>query len=264
VSFSLRGSAERLVSSIYPNINITFFIVTALIFIAYILHFDSTVIARMGQVLFPEFIMLFIFLTLFLLPRIRTDAILPISYDDILPITKGGIGIMSELSFIFIFFFFSENIIEIEKLKKVMTKNIFIFLLELVALLVTTIGVLGYSVAARSPIPYLSVIKQITFIDVIENIEATVVAMWILSDALLVSTMTIICLNMIKHLFKLSETKNLVNIFIALLAVSAHGISSNRLELDLMSTTILPYFNSVFGYFIPAAIFIVGKIRKKL
>ncbi len=264
LSFFVRSSAERIASSIYPNLNFTFSISIGLLFIAYILHFSNVTIARMGQILLPIFIVLFAFITLSLLPKVRLDAILPISVNDLLPLVNGSFGAIGEFSFIFIFFFFSENIIEKENIKKIMTQNILITIFILIGLLISTIGVLGYSVTARSPVPYLSAVKQISYFDTIENIEAITVATWVLSDTLLFSALPILCLNMIKHLLKLSDTKNLINIFMLLLYISALGICNNRLELDTFANKIAPYFDTLFGFFTPMLIFIVGKIRKKL
>lgn len=262
--FYVRFSTERLVSSIYPNIDINYFTVITLVVISYIIRSGETSIARMGEILFPILFIVIGFIMLLLLPQIRADALLPISFSDAIPIIKGSAGTLSVFGYLFVIFFFSENITGKEKTRKLFLKGTAALQIMLFMVLFTSFGILGSSVIIRTPIPFLVTVKQISIADTIENIESIVVATWILSDSLLISTLFILLLNITKGIFKLSDTKNFINIFAVLIFLISNGISKNRLELDILAITGITLMNIIIGYSTPALLFIVGKLRHKI
>ncbi|MGB7605118.1 MAG: GerAB/ArcD/ProY family transporter [Lutisporaceae bacterium] len=263
-SFFARYNAERLVSSIYTNVNLNFFIIISLIVISYILRSGATAIARMGEILFPIIFIILAFLLALLLPRIRIDTIFPISFNDTMPIIKASVGSLSLYASLFSLFLFSDNIVGKENIGKLYFKGSLVLLIIFIALLLCSFGILGSSVVARSPIPFLSVVKQISIFDTIENIESIVIAEWMLTDALLIATMSILTLNIAKNLFKLSDTRNNINIMFVLAFIAANSFYKNRLELDLFAFSIVAPFSALFGFGTPVLLFIVGKLRKKL
>ena len=264
LGFYLRISGERLVSSIYPNVNITFFIVVNLIVISYILRSGATTIARMGEILLPILIILYLFVTSFLFAKIRRDAIFPVYFNDIGPILKASVGTLSMYSMMFLLFFFSDKIIGKKNITKTFFKGSLVLFGIISILLVTTIGTLGSSVTVRAPIPFLLTAKQISVMDTIENIESFVVALWLLTDTVLIAVLTVIFMNIAKHVFGIKEPKRLINIFFVFLFILALGIASNRIEIDLTAHRLLPVLNPIIGFGTPTLLFVVGKLRRRL
>lgn len=263
-SFYLRFSAERLVSSIYPNIDINYFIVITIIVISYILRSGETSVARMGEILLPILLIVIAFIMLLLIPKIRADALLPISFSDTLPILKGSVGTLSIFSYMFIVFFFSENIVGKQNIKKLFIKGTFVLQVMIFMVLFTSFGILGSSVIIRAPIPFLVTVKQISIADTIENFESVAVATWMLSDAVLISTMFFALLNLAKGTFKLSNTKSFINIVAVLLFLLSNSIAKNRLELDIYAITAMVGINIALGFGTPVLLFVVGKLRHKI
>ena len=124
------------------------------------------------------------------------------------------------------------------------------------------IGVLGSSVAGRSPTPILSAVKQISILDTIENIEAIIIAIWIFADFTLISTFFVVTLNLIKSIFKLSDTRPLINILAILLYFLSLGICSDKFELEAFSDKIAIPLNIVLGYGFPVVFFVLSKLKK--
>ena len=91
------------------------------------------------------------------------------------------------------------------------------------------IGVLSSSLARRVSVPVLTVVKQISLMDIVENIEAIVVAIWIFADFTLITTLLVIVLNLIKSIFNLSDTKPLINILAVLIYYLSLGISLKKI-----------------------------------
>lgn len=263
-AYYVRFNGERLVSSIYPNVDLNFFIIMTLVVVSIVIRSGPTVIARMGEILFPILLIIFFFVMGLLLPYIRVDTLLPISFKDAVPILKASTGTLSAYAYLFVIFLFSDNIIGKKKTLKLFGKGTIVMMSIIMLLLLTTYGMLGSSVAARAPIPFLITVKQISILDTIENIESVVVAQWMLADAILISTMTIIALNISKNLFKLSDTRNLINIFFVFIFLLSNVLARHRLEIDTLARTVVTVTNIVIGFGTPALLFFVGKLRGRI
>jgi spore germination protein KB len=264
LGYYVRLHGERLASTLFPNINITLFIVVILIITSFILRSGATAIARMGEFITPILLLLFTFTAVFLLPKTRPDALLPVYFNDSIPLIKASIGTLSLFSYAMILFMFSNSIVGKENIAKSMLKAGLVYFIMLIVLLIMSIGILGSSVTARASNPFLIIVKQISILDTIENIESLVIAMWLLSDAMMIVTLALVSLNIMKYLFKLSDQRNLINILFVLIYIFSLGIASNRLEMDLFASTILIYFNTIIGYGTPALLYVIGIARKKV
>lgn len=260
----VRYDAERLTGSIYPNISFVVFIALTLLQIAYVLRADLTVIARMSEVISPIIFILFTFLILLLLPNIRHDTILPVSYVDALPIAKASLGTSGIFLYFFALFFLSDKLSSKETLKKSGLTTISLLTIATTIMLISVIGLMGSSVVQRVPIPFLVAVKQISVLNTIQNIESIAVAMWILADFILISIFIVVSLNMLKTLLKLSDVKPLQNIYLLLVYILSLGVSVNKMELETFSRYILIPSNQIFGLVIPIILFATGKLRRKL
>lgn len=260
----MRFTAERLVNSTYPHMDISFFVLAFVILIAYILRKGITIIGRMSEIILPVIILTFFFLIIFLMPNIRPDNVTPVSTKDIVPILKGSMANIAMGIYMFLLFFIGEYINGKEKILKSGGITFAVFVFISVLIVYTTIGTLSSSVVSRLPIPFLIAIKQISILDTIENIEALIVGAWIYSDFILTSLLVFVSINMLKSLFNLKESKYLLNIFLVLIYFLTLGISASQFQLMTFSKTIIIYLNIILALFIPIILLAVGKIRKKL
>ncbi len=258
----MRYYVERLTSSIYPNINNSVLIILTLIPIAYMLRSGFTVIARMNEILLPFIGAMLVILSIFLLPRIRVDNILPISFNDIVPIVKASFSSTGILSYLFLLFFLSDKVVNMKSFKKFGYLTTYVNISSLMLIIFITNGVLGSSVAQRAPMPVLTAVKQVSILDTIENIEAVIVAIWIFADFTLISTFFVITLNLIKSIFKLTDTKPLINIFVVLMYFLSMGISSNKFELEEFSDALFIPLSMPLGYGLPIILLILSKLKK--
>ncbi|HYF82514.1 MAG TPA: GerAB/ArcD/ProY family transporter [Clostridia bacterium] len=258
----MRYYAERLTSSIYPNINNNVLIILTLIPIAYILRSGFTVIARMCEILLPFIGAMLVMLAAFLLPSIRVDNVLPISFNDVVPIVEASLGSTAILSYLFLLFFLSGKVVNMKSFKTFGYIATYINVSSLMLVIFITIGVLGNSVAQRAPMPVLITVKQVSLMDTIENIEAIIIAIWIFADFTLISTLFVITLNLIKSIFKLSDTRSLINIFAVLVYFLTMGLCSNKFELEEFSNKLFIPLSLLFGYGFPVILFTLSKLRK--
>ncbi|MDF2531764.1 MAG: gerKB4 [Clostridia bacterium] len=264
LGYYVRLHGERIASTLFPNINMTLFIVVVLVITSVILRSGATAIARMGEFITPILLLLYTFVTAFLLPNVRVDALLPVYFNDTIPIIKASVGTLSLFSYALIVFMFSTIVTNKEKTAIILTKAGSVYFLMLIVLLIMSTGLLGASIVARASNPFLIIVKQISILDTIENIESLVIAMWLLSDAMMIVTLALVALNIMKYLFMLSDQRNLINILFVFIYIFSLGIASDRFQMDLFASSIIIYLNTFIGYGTPALLYIVAKARKKI
>lgn len=257
-----RYYVERLTSSIYPSINNNLLIILTLIPIAYMLRSGFTVIARMSEVLLPFIGTMLVMLSFFLFPIIRSDNVLPVYYNDIVPIIKASFAPTAILAYLFLFFFLSDKLVNLKSFKTFGYIAAFVNISSLVLVIFIAIGVLGNSVAQRAPMPVLITVKQVSLMDTIENIEAIIIAIWIFADFTLISTLFVVALNLMKSIFKLQDTRYLINIYAILIYFLAMGVCSNKFELEEFSIGAIVPLNIILGYGFPALLLLLSKLRK--
>ena len=254
----------RLTSSIYPSINNYLLIILTLIPIAYTLRSGFTIIARMSEILLPFIGTMLVMLAIFLIPSIRSDNVLPIYFNDIVPMVTASFASTGIFSYLFLLFFLSDKLVNMKSFKAFGYIATLVNISSIVVVNFITIGVLGYSVAQRAPLPVLITVKQISLLDTIENIEVIIVAIWIFADFTLISTFFVVTLNLIKSIFKLSDTKPLINILAILIYYLSMGISSNKFELEKFSSTLFIPLSMSLGYGFPIILLILSKLKKKV
>lgn len=258
----MRYYVERLTSSIYPNVDNKEMLFLTLIPIAYMLRSGLTVIARMSEILLPFIGLMLVMLAAFLFPKVRVDTILPVYFNDIVPMWKASFSSTAILAYLFLLFFLSDKLVNLKSFKKFGYIAAYVNISSLMLVNFITIGVLGSSVVERSPMPVLSVVKQVSILETIENIEAIIIAIWIFADFTLISTFFFVILNMVKSLFKLSDTKPIINILVILLYFLSLGICSDKFELEAFFEKVAVPLNIILGYGFPIILFILSKLKK--
>lgn len=264
ISLYSRYYVERLVNTIFPNVDKRIFIIVMLLLIAYMLRSGIVVIARMNEIIFAVILVSFISITILIFPELELKRITPISSLDILPVLKASIGISELWIYILYVFFIGDKINNKEKTKKFGFKaSIFVTIMTM-SLIVIVIGSIGYSVVERLPLPYFAAVKQISLFNTLEKIESIVVILWVAGDFILISSLTYILLDGVKWLFRFKDTKPFINIFLIFIYFSAMYICNSRFELEALSATFVTYISFFLAYFVPLVIFAIGKIRKKI
>lgn len=254
----------RMVGSIYPNMNMNVFGILLLVVIAYTLRSGFSTLARFNEIFLPMLAIVFYILVILMLPNVKIGFLMPISYRSIIPIFTGstaGMGILAYFTFIFIL---GDKINNKEKIKKAGVTSCVFLLFALTAIVAITLGSFTYSVVQRVQLPFLVAVKQIALFNTLERIESVVVALWVLSDFVLISFFTLCALNILKFLFKLTEIKPFINIYMVLTFVLSNFIAKSVFEMDNLSRYILIPGNILLGLFLPAIILVVGKIRRKV
>lgn len=260
----LRYFAVRLVSSIYPIFSMKIFIVIMLVLVAYTLRFGLTTLARFNEIVLPILAGLFFLLVLLMLPNIKWGFLTPVTYRSIVPVIKASVGVTSIVVYFSFLFFVGDRISSKENIKKAGVSIAVFLLLSLTAIIIVTLGTFSHSVAERTQLPFLVAVKQISLFNTIEKIESLVVAFWVLSDFVLISFFIICTFSILKSLFKLSDTKSFINIYMVFIYFLSLLLANSVFEMEQLSTLLFIPGNLILGFGVPIIMLIVGKLRKKV
>ena len=256
--------AIRINTAIAPVSDISFFIIVMLVLAAVVLRHGLVVFARMGEIIALLLLIGFALLFVFSTKNISIDNLTPISRLDILPVIKGSYYLTGLWAYFVVLFFFSDKIKDKEAIKNAGIKGALFLAVMHIVLAVMTIGSLGYSVTARSNLPFYMTVKNITILRALDRIEALSVTQWIIADFILIIVFFYSILCIIKYLFKLSDTKSLVGILTILMYILSLYIAKSQFELQEFSVMVAIHLNTLFGFIIPVLLFIAGKILKKI
>ncbi|HOA55400.1 MAG TPA: endospore germination permease [Clostridiales bacterium] len=260
----IRYFAMRLVGAIYPNTDISVFIISMLAVIVYTLGFGVTTLARFNEVLLPFLVIVFCLIFIMMIPNFRTDFLTPVSVRSILPVLNASMaptGIVAYFSFMFIF---GDRINNKENINKIGFKMVLFLLITQVVIIASIISTFSYRIAQRTQLPFLAAVKQISVFNLLEKVESIVVSVWVLSDFIIICFFIICILSMLKSFFRLSDPKPLIGIYVIFSYFLAMLLANNVFEMERMSEDIALPVNIILGFVIPAIMFVVGKIRKKV
>lgn len=257
--------ADKLVSTAYTQYDQLIFVAIMLFAVAYITRKSGlSVLARMSEILTVIIILVFLFFAALSFKDIKISNITPISYLDIFPAFKANLIVMSVWWHLPLMFLFSDYINNKEKIKKVCSVTILLLSFLSVLLAVTAIGILGATTIELSPVPYITMVKQLSVFGFVERMESIVLTLWIFSDFMMISLLIFIVFNIFKSLLKLSDTKPLISIYSLILFFIVMMFGRNTFEVQALGFSMIMPLNIFLGYIMPVLVFSVGMIRKKV
>ena len=263
-SLYIRYYAGRLLSSIFPNADMRFFLIAILIVVCIAARGKLETYMRFCEMVFLLFVVLMSMMYILLIPEVKLSNIYPVTYYDFLPALKASLRVSAIWGYLLLPFFFSDNFLNMNQIKKYGKQSGFFVVPMTVALIATVVGTLGYSVAKRMPLPFFSAVKLISVVESFDRFESVILTIWTAADVILITFFALVIINIIKHLFSLSETKYLATPVVSLGYIGSQYLASNRFELEVISIHFAIYVNLALLYVVPILILIIGKLRKKI
>ena len=260
----VRYYSERLLSSMMPNISNPFLIIVMLCLVFFATRKGLVSIARASEIFLAIFIFIFIISFIFVIPEMKYSNLMNVSYLDAWPIAKASYSVFAIWGYFLYIFFFADKISGKENIKRFSFRGLILLFFIVIMLLIMTIGSLGSTLTSHVALPFFLVIKNISIGTAFNHLESISLAVWIISDFIIISTLTLVITSIIKSLFKLSDTKPMVSPVLLFAGIGAMFLFKNRFELETFSKYILPTANVIFEFVIPILIFGIGKIRKKI
>lgn len=260
----IRHYAIRINISLAPNSKIHVAIISMLLLVYLALRYGLILLARMGEIIL--FIVVISFVVFFLLSinGIKMEHLTPISYRDIIPVGKAGYGIAGLWSYLTFLCFYSDRMTEKDEVRSVGFKYLVFFTFSTVMLGIMVIGSLGYSVVKRTSLPFFVAVKNISLFNIVERIEALAITQWMAADFILITTFFYIILKILQDMFHIEDTRYLIKMILIFFYIFTFYIASTMFELQAFSIKIGIHLTAILGLMIPATVYIVGKVRKKI
>ncbi|PKM72174.1 MAG: hypothetical protein CVU91_10620 [Firmicutes bacterium HGW-Firmicutes-16] len=260
----IRYYAARLSSTIYPNTDVRFFIL-AMVFLAYFAAKGKIeTFCRFAEIIFLSFTLVLIILFIFLLPEVEIGNIYPVTYYDIIPVLKATRNISPIWGYILLPFFFGDSIFNKDEIKKFGKQSTIYLVVISTLILITIVGALGPTVAQRMSFSFFNAIKVITFMESFDRFESIMLAIWVAADFIVITLLLFVITTIIKNLFSLSERKYLTTPIAAIGYIGSRYFTVNRFEIETFTSQFFIYVNIILLYIAPIAVFLIGKIRKKI
>lgn len=259
-----RRLGERFVSTIYIYSPVEIF-VAILLMIAFIvtrkkIEYFARAIEVMFLILMGSFLLSFVLL----LPEVELNNLYPVTTNDIIPVLKSTLPILSTWSnFIFVFFL-GDKISDKKHIKKYGIQTGITLAIINTGLSLMTLGIFGHNVNKLFSVPYFIALKEIDVLNKIYGLESIFLSLLMITDFAAVCVSIYIIYEMIKKIFNLKNVKQYITPLVFGAYIFALYIANSRFEMETFNKVIGMKLNLVFGMLIPVIILIIGKIRKKV
>lgn len=259
--FIVKSSAERLISSIYPNGQPALFIITLVAIATWMAVGELKNLGRLSEICAATIgIVLFINIVIATF-KIDIKNLLPVTFYDIDNVALGAIPVINVIGIsTYHAFLYGEA----EKESKSNAKVLLLLAASVIAILITTIGTLGVAIIDSLQHSYFVMIRDIELIGVVERIEAAVIVTWVITDLVYVTVLLKICGEILGVVLK-KEKRNKYIIFSAIITqIPAFFVIKDAFTLHFISGIIIPIINILVVFVLLPLLFVVGRIRQKI
>ena len=259
--FVLRISAERMLASVFEKGGMAVFIAVTL---------GVSVLAALGKVKSlartAEIILLLGTLpaaaVLFSLSDLCAENLLPVRLADIKGIALGAVPMVDVLSkSIYLAFLAGHCKKQIGAAGQTAlwaaAASVGFFVI-----MVTTVGTLSAELAEEMENAFFSMIKNITIFGIVERIEAVIVAMWVLTDFILLSALIMANGEIVRLILPGASRRTAVLTIAAASLLTSIFISPSVFELQIFSERIVPVVNLAFSIVILPLSLLIGRLRR--
>lgn len=262
--FIMRSSADRFVSTIYPNVTPLAFI-PCMAILALITSLGSVkALGRSALFITPILVLTLALVFIFALPNVDYSTFyLPVSAQTA-PILLGALPIMNAVS-ISCYFAFLEGFVPHGSLKVGVFAKYGAYTLAITLLLIVcTIGSFGAEMTAEINNPFFVMIRNLRFGNSLERIEALVIAVWFFTDYVLISALIHVCTIIICICFKKLPRRAVVWLCCGAATAVAVLLVGDIVQLAWLSFTLVPSINMAVTFGLFPMIFAVGVVRRRV
>lgn len=260
----LRFYGERFLSTILVGTPIEFIIVIMLAFLFWVVKSSLEAFARSTEILIHLFALIFLFTFLIVIPDIEWTNLYSITHHDLWYAGKSSYSLIGLFSYITVVFFFGKQINNKDKLKNYGIKSILFVVFLSLLMIISTVGVFGMDIIQQFPFPFFIVLKNLMLFNSIERVESLFIAIWVVSDFVIIAMFLFAFFNLVKRLLKLKNKNNVVAPLMFIIFIFSLYIADSSFELREFSRYIASVVNIAMFWLVPIIVWGVGKIRRKI
>ncbi len=234
------------------------------IIIIYAAYLGIEVFARSAEILFPIFMLIFIFFVICISPSIKIENLQPIMETPKKSIFFSMIRFISLFSFpLAVLLTIFPSAVNVQKsAQKGFYIGSIIGGIVLVTIITLCILVLGPENTATRTFPSYSLAKRISIGNFLQRIEVILATMWIISIYIRTFMYFYAAVIGIGQLFKIKNHRPLIFPLGMIILGISQIVHPNIIHSDIYNRDTWPIFSFVFMVFLPLVLLIVAKIRK--
>ncbi|WP_143765036.1 GerAB/ArcD/ProY family transporter [Paenibacillus odorifer] len=262
---SMRELSEFVTSEILPRTPIPAVLILFMVIVIMATRLGIEVIGRAGEIFTPMIIILFLILTVAIIPQMEIVRLLPILEDGIKPVLRGSISITA-YTFIepVVFLMFLPYVNQQQKITKGLLQGCFLGGIIIFLTVTISILVLGPDLTTRDIYPSYNIARRISVGGFFERVEAMIALLWMLTLFIEVTLYFYAFVLGLSQLFKLKEYRVLTLPTGLILVTLAPLIAPNYTYYNKVFDNYWVYYVITFGLFLPLVLLGVGMFRRAL
>ena len=264
--FVIRSGADRLLAIAYPRGGtLVFILVMGALGLMAALGSART-LARTANIFRPILIAAMLLVIFFALLRADLSTLLPVSRLDVKPVLTAG-ALVANVIFIIISFTFLENRVERDTTRerfKHMGGLLLITVGLVTALLAALLVTFGPEFTIKQAHPFFSMVRNLSLFGSLERIEALVIALWVLTDFVLISGLLLSGVTAFRLVIR-RECPRLLPVLCTLLAVGFALVTArDTYDTTFLAHTVFPLTGAVITFGLFPLSWLVGLLRKRI
>lgn len=204
-----RDYADFVRSVFFQETPILIVIITILVLSAFTIMGGIEVIGRISQLFFPIYFLSLFLIIVLLIPQLQVENILPFMGNGLTPSLKGAMIPQAWFGEFFFIIFLLPFLSDIKKGMKSIMLMVFLVLITFVMINLTVLFILGPS-TERAVYPFLYATRFVDIANFIENIDALILALWVLGTYVKITVFYYITTLGLAQWLNLSDYKPLV------------------------------------------------------
>ncbi len=260
--FILRSGVERLLSTIYSNAGKPFFLITMAAVCTAAALGEIRRQARAAHFFFLIFVAVMTAVLVFAVPNIEPGNIWPPNVTKLGGPAAAAVQVVNVMTTSLYAAFHLGSMRREERVMKraaIWTASACIMISLMLAAI---IGILGPELSKTVQYPFFVMIRNISFLRLVERIEPVIIVLWIITDYVFVSMLLSSAGEALKMMYGSRHVKIIV-CALGSLAVS-FLISDNAFEFKKISREIIPAANLIYTVGLIPMIYIIGRIKEKI
>ncbi len=257
-----RELGEIFVTSFNPTSPVALYVILIMPVAAYAVYKGLEVIARLNEILLPVGIFVLILIGIINIPKMNLMYFLPILYNGIYPVIKGGIVIQTWILETFIVLQLIPFVKEKQSIRKYINGSV-VFLGLGLQVGVLTIAVMG-PLTGSFLLPALTFVKYASIGQYINNLDISIMVVWVSGIFIKISLAYYLTVLSLSQLFEFKTMKpiivpvGIISICFAIAAVA------NIPDLLFSLHYILPFYMLTMTFIIPAILLAIALVKDKL
>ena len=258
---NLRLFGLRFLSTSYRNAPMPLFITALLLLALWLAWKRLGTLARAGQVFYLALAVGLGAVLLLGAPGVKLNHVLPLWTEDLPGVVRSAAPVLSVLGYAVYGAFLGGSVIRDGENRARAMKWGTAFCLVLTALQWVCLGSFGPELTRRMEAPFFMMVKGVGVEGAFERVESVIIALWVLSDLALIALLLSACSRKAGELLALRQESRAAPVLAAVaLAGALWAVPDTFALYTWMERVVLPG-NLLFGFLLPGAAVLVGRIR---